>query len=325
MSSKALPANAQALLDQLDSVVEQQRELSSRVQELKGNPRGPYALAYHHGMLLERLENLQLLVRRVGTARGRWTELVTREERNRPQRVVPGRPFSKRVSAIMTEQRELTMQMRLDVETLYVLANMTLDQWAPMLRGCLGLEPLGSYPFRTLVDRMQSASPPGELSSLVEKHLADAIWLCYQVRFYRNVFVEHVDTPWQRGSTMSHMGEDFNFFIGSPVGWLPEGREAQLIEPLRQFTPTHIAELPADHWQRKPRAILEAVFSRIDEISTQADRELVWAAWKEIGGSTVSYDVWMNRLVKFLLGSAETTLSIVEANVETIDMGERQS
>lgn len=50
------------------------------------------------------------------------------------------------------------------------------------------------------------------------------LWLHYQVGFYRNRFVADANRPWQRGTTSSVIGDDFNLFIPTPPGWEDDKR-----------------------------------------------------------------------------------------------------
>lgn len=319
--SDSFPSNAQSLLDQLDAVIQKQRELSTLIHESSNPPPGPYAVFHHLSLLQARFEDLSRLVKRVGLARGRYSVLAAREKRYRPAKVEAGKEPSKRLRAIFQERHDLTGQLRLDVESLYIYANLALDQWALVIRYSLGLPELQKYPYMELVKRLQAKVVSERLDLVQTRHLDDFVWLAFQVRFYRNTFVEHVNRPWQRGSTMSVHGDDFNFFICTPPGWLPDSVVAELIEGIRDLAPAYLAELPADHWQRSPRAVLEATYRQIDQVPRQVDRERVWNVWKEIGGSTVSYDVWLRRFCGFMDRSMETVAEIVREYPNRVELG----
>jgi hypothetical protein len=107
-----------------------------------------------------------------------------------------------------------------------------------------------------------------------------------------------------------------------PVGWIPEQRERQMIDGIRELAPPWIAELAEDDWRTRPRALHEATYREIDRIPRQRDRERVWEVWREIGGSTVSFDELARRLVRFLVGSSETVPRSVEEESRNIDVGE---
>jgi hypothetical protein len=110
----------------IDVVIENQRELSKSVFEFVPLPHGPKAIFYHHGLLLERLEDVRTIVERIGQARARSTVLAERADRLRPAKEMAGKPYSKKLSAVMHESSALTRQMKLDTESLYVFGNLCL-------------------------------------------------------------------------------------------------------------------------------------------------------------------------------------------------------
>jgi hypothetical protein len=312
--------NVEELLSSLEHLANRQRELDRIVGESTSAPPGPYSFYHHHGHLVERLSNVAQIIERIGRARWRFTVLNERRARIEPKRPPkPGAPFSKKAQAIIREEHQLTQRMRLDVESLYIFANMALDQWAYTI--AYGLEAPDSYDFRRLVEQLQVQSPIDPIRTLAQRHLRDVLWLFYQLRFYRNNFIEHVRRPWQRGSSMTVYGSDFNFFVPSPSGWIPATTERQMIADIYRLAPQWVKDLPDDHWQKKPRATLEAMFREIDRIPKQADREKVWAVWSEIGGSVVSFDVLSSRLVAFLLASLETLTEAIQENPDKINLG----
>jgi hypothetical protein len=317
-----LTSSAVGLIAKLDVVIDSQRALGKVVLERTTPKPGPYALFHHHGLLIQRLEDLRRIVHRIGEARFRLNELAHEEAQHRPKEDPPtGEPYAGRMKDILNQKHKLTTQLRLDVESLYIFANLALDQWSFVVAYCLGLSQPTSYTYRHLVDQLQGARTPTQLLPLKSQHLADAIWLQFQVRFYRNAFIEHVERPWQRGSTMGVRGEDFNFFICSPVGWIPEETEAEMIDSIRHLAPHWVGKLPKGHWQSKPRAVLEATYREIDQIPQAADREKVWKVWREIGGSTVSFEALCRRLISFLHESTKALHDSVNENPAEVDLG----
>lgn len=318
---RSMSSNATDLCERLGDLIGAHHDFGKLILDLTLPPAGPYALFYHHGLLVERLENLQILIGRIGKARYRSTELAYREDRYRSLKADLGCSDSKRLSALLRESAELTKQMCLDAESLYIFANLTLDQWSFVLAYSLGLAEPTKYRYAFLVDQLQGATTPAKWHRFRDAHLTDAIWLLHQVRSHRNAFIEHVERPWQRGSTMGVYGEDFNFFITTPVGWLTPDEEKRVIDEIRQFAPQWVKDLPADHWQAQPRAVLEATYREIDRVPTQADREKIWKVWRQIGGSTVSFDQIADRLVSFLAATANMVREEVMAHPESINLG----
>lgn len=313
--------NVASVIDQIESTVARQQSFSRLIIEARKPPSGPYALFYHHGHFIERLNDVALILERMGRARARITTLNERQakfEAKRPAR--PG-PVPKALQRIFSERHKLTTLMRLDNESLYVFGNLTLDQWALTIAYALGLARPETYDFHRLVMQLQAATVDPKLATMQQRHLRDAIWLYYQLRFYRNIFIEHVRRPWQRGSTMSAYGADFNFFIPTPVDWIPKDKEQELINSIKHLAPEWIRNLRPDDWRAQPRAVLEATFKQIDDIPTQHAREQVWNVWKEIGGSVVSFAILGTRLVGFVQASTETMFEAVQAGPQSVNLG----
>lgn len=314
--------NAEAIIKKVDEIVKDHQDFSKYTLDVLKPPGGPYALFHHHGLFLERIQNVSSIIERMGRARFRITILNERSERLEPKNgVKPGKPYPKYLQKIATEVNRLTGLMRMDNETLYIFGNLTLDQWAYTISYSLGLSDASRYTFHHLVSQLQAKRISPKLKIFHERHFKDAIWLYYQLRFYRNNFIEHVDRPWQRGSTMSTYGDDFEFFIPTPPGWIPDQKQDEMFETIKHLVPKWIEKLPKDHWQKRPRATLEAILKQIDEIPKQEDREKVWKVWEEIGGSTVSFDILGNRIVKFVQESTATLFQEIKTHPENIDLG----
>lgn len=222
----------------------------------------------------------------------------------------------------MSKHHELTEQMKLDMESLYVFGNLLLDQWAYMISYLVGTNNPDSFNFHALYDEMSSNKNKGLLSLLWGRHRKDIYWLYYQPCSYRNIFIEHVRRPWQRGNTMSVYGDDFNLFIPTPPGWLDDKQIQQSIKDIYYLAPKALKDMPDDYWEEKKlRRVLELTFNQIDRIEEKAGREKAWDVWKVVGGSTPSYDVVGYRLIDFVNSSIATMIEIISANPKKINLG----
>ena len=315
--------NVEEVLKHIKALVDKEREFSKFIiDNLKPKP-GPKSIFHHHGHYLERLQDVASILERMGRARYRITTLNERFEHLEPKTgIKPGKPFPKYLQKISSENYKLTGLMRLDNESLYIFGNLTLDQWAYTLAYSLGLKNPDKYDFQYLITQLQSQNPDAKLKPFIDRHFKDAIWLYYQLRSYRNNFIEHYRRPWQRGSTMKTYGDDFNFFIPTPPGWIPDEKQVEMIKSITHLASGVYQRLPKDHWQKKPRALLEAIFKNIDSISKQSDREKVWNVWKDIGGSVVSFHILGSRLVKFLDEASATLTEEIKKNSQNINLGE---
>lgn len=315
--------NAESIVKQISDILNQHRDFSKYTLDVLKPPAWPYAIFHHHGHFLERLQDVSAIIERMGKARYRITILNERQERLELKNgVKAGKPYPKYLQKIASENHKLTGLMRMDNETLYIFGNLTLDQWAYTIAYSLGLEDPNRYTFHQLVSKLQANSVDSKLELFYERHFRDVIWLYYQLRLYRNNFIEHVSRPWQRGSTMSAYGDDFIFFIPTPPGWIPEENQREIFATIKHLKPDWVKKLPKGHWQAKPRASLEVMMRQIEDVPKVVDREKIWDVWKEIGGSTVSFDVLGNRLVKFINESTQTIFEQMQNRPKDIILGE---
>ncbi len=315
------PIRVAAVLDDLKVSLSELDDLGKAVQAL-AHPTGPSAVFYHQSYLQERIKDVMLILQRLGTTRKEMTELAIKEARFRGRQRTRQGSMPKRFQAILTRQSQLQVQMKLDMESLYIFGNLALDQWALMIAYLASLQDPEKFGFHGLVMMLQAKNYAGALKPLWDRHRGGILWLYYQLRFYRNIFVEHLRRPWQRGTTMTVYGEDFNLFIPTPPGWEDEAAIQQALETIRPYAPKALREAPDDYWEkRKLRRLLEVTFMHIDEIPEQEGRDKVWEVWSRVGGSTPSYEVVGYRLARFLKESIPTMTEIVSANPERINLG----
>lgn len=317
-----VPVNVSIILQLADRALENQQLINKTMHELMTITPGPNALFHHHAHLTERIKDVKTIVKRLGKNRKEITDLSIKENVLRPNKIIPGRPYSKRLQAVMSKHHELTEQMKLDMESLYVFGNLLLDQYSYMIAYLVSINRPNSFSFQRLYDEMSSKKEKGPLLLLWDKHRKDIYWLYYQLRSYRNIFIEHVRRPWQRGNTMSVYGDDFNLFIPTPPGWLDEEEIQRSLKGIFHLAPKILQNAPDDYWEKRNlQRVLEVTFAHIDDIEEKKDREKVWDVWKVVGGSTPSYDVVGYRLMNFIANSAILLVDIISKNPEKIDLG----
>ncbi len=318
------PVRAVVVLQKIDEATEQYRQLTSLVQRLAAPiPAGPYALFHHLANVHERLESVKVILTRLGNSKTKLKELAMDEAPYRSQKSDPGKPFPKELQEIFAKQDVLTQQMKLDMESLYIFGNLLLDQWAHTIAYLCGLQNPDNFGYRGLVELLQSAAGGGIIAPLWLKHKNDILWLFYQLKFYRNIFIEHIRRPWQRGTTMSAYGDDFNFFICTPPGWIPDEKVEQMIKEIAHLAPQALLNMPDDYWEKaRPRRYLEVTFNHIDQIERQADREKVSNVWQQVGGSTPAYFVIGHRLIRLISDSSKTIKEIVTQNPTLLNLGQ---
>jgi hypothetical protein len=149
----------------------------------------------------------------------------------------------------------------------------------------------------------------------------DALWLYYQLRFYRNRFIVHANRPWQRGTTRSVFGEDFNLFTPTPPGWLDDEALDAEIKSLMRLAPEYIRNARDDYWEKaRPGRLIEVLMDRIADFS-KPDREQVSRLFGKKGGSTPDFRVLGKRLLQFVANGTEQLIAIARNNLQNIDLG----
>ena len=196
-------------------------ELGKTVFQKCNPPSGAYAFFNHNAHAMTALQDCGRIMARLRVGRSRLTRLAHEEERLMPRDVPPGSGFPPEVQEVLRQSQDATEHMKLDFETLYMFGGILLDQWSLQAISIGDLKSARKYPFRELVDALDD-NRGGALSSLWGRTKSDMLWLYYQLRFYRNRFIVHATRPWQRGTTMSVFGDDFDLFTPSPPGWLDD-------------------------------------------------------------------------------------------------------
>jgi hypothetical protein len=317
-----IPVSVSVILNLANKTLEKHGQLSRKFHELVKIPSGPYAIFHHQSHLVERIKDIEKIINRLGENRKHITDLSIRESAVMPKNIRAGKPLPKNVQKLIQQKRKLTEQMKLDMESLYIFGNLLLDQWAHVIAYSTGLRDPEKFNFHSLYNKMASKKDKGILVNMWNSHRKDVYWLYYQLRLYRNIFIEHVTRPWQRGNTMSVYGDDFNLFVPTPPGWLNGVEIEKRLKEIFPLAPKVLREAPNDYWERKNlHRVLEVTYMNIDQIENQADREKVWNVWKEVGGSSPSYDIIAFRLINFINSSVDTMISIISDAPDQINLG----
>jgi len=125
------PSMADAVMPSIEQTFKNHKLLTDKMLELTAVPPGPYALFHHNSYVHERMTDVKTIVTRLLESRKLLTELTQREDALRPnKRIRYGKPASKRVQAVWQKNQEVSQQMKLDMESLFIFGNLLLDQWA---------------------------------------------------------------------------------------------------------------------------------------------------------------------------------------------------
>jgi hypothetical protein len=293
------------------------QSLSKALFEGRKPPPGAYAIFYEIGNTLEKLETCYLLTERLFEQAARADQALKAEVASRPRDRTAAAPGSDDVQKVTRQSRMLSIQMRIDFESLYMFGGVLLDQWALVAARVGSLPIKGKHPFRELVVMLESGTF-GDLRTLWSVARKEALWLHYHVRHYRNCFVVHGNRPWQRGTSQVLGRVDFRLFTPTPIGWNDEADLDRKIVDLVPFAPEHIR----DSWAGGgPRGLLRMLFEEIASIERADVRERVARLYGEIGGSTPSFQEIARRLLEFIGRGTLLLQEVARERVGTIDLG----
>ncbi len=255
-----IPVKAAKIIYLCDKSIEKLRVIEKKLVGLRALGK-PAAVFYHIGYLLERIKDVQRIMMRMALARKELTDLQIKIYSLMPEKIIPGKPYPKRLQAVDKRNHNLREQMRQDMESLFIYGNLLLDQWSYVISHIAGYEvpkdtkeiskDKPDLNFAGILNLLQTKDYPGELSKFWELHRKDIIWLNFHLRKYRNIFVEHVRKPWQRGTTMASYGDDFNFHIPAPVGYIDEAERKKTLQELYKLAPKRLKDMPDDSWEKK--------------------------------------------------------------------------
>lgn len=322
------PIKAENVILLADKSIDKLQELNKKIVAMRDGRRGPCAIFYHIQYSTQRIKDVRRIIARMAATRKAITDLHIKENSLRPKRRVTGKPLSKSRSDIFRKIDELQNQMKQDMESLCIYGNLLLDQWSYTIGYIAGIESLrqkdgSTTDFNALVNTLQKKGYNGELLDFWAKHKKDIVWLYFHLRFFRNVFIEHVRKPWQMGNTMGVYGDDFSFHIPAAVGYVKPEDEKKMLEEIYPLSPQKLRDMPDDYWEKKNlKRVLEVTLYHIDEIDKQSDRDKIWNTWAQLGGSTQSYDVIGLRLFNYILSSLESMVDFLDKHPTKITFGE---
>lgn len=327
-----IPVKAAKIIYMCDKSIEKLKVVEKKLVTMRTQKK-PSAIFYHIGYLFERIKDVQRIMMRMATTRKELTDLQIQMHSMTPTKVIPGKPFSKSLQKVSKRNDFLREQMRQDMESLFIYGNLLLDQWSYVISYVAGYEVpkdkkeieggKKDLHFSGLLNLLQAKEYSGELMDFWNIHKRDIVWLNFHLRAYRNIFVEHMRKPWQRGTTMASYGDDFNFHIPTPVGYISESERKSILQDIFKLAPKKLKDMPDDYWEKKNlHRALEVTLYYIDELENQSDREKVWEAWNKLGGSAPSYDTIGIRLLNYLFTSLDTITAFIDKYPKVIKFGE---
>jgi hypothetical protein len=296
------------------------KALSKTILDGLKPPSGTYAFFSHNSHCLTRVRDNKRILQRLCEQRVALTVLAHAREKHTPKDWAAGPPPTEELQAVMREESEIGELMKLDFESLYMFGGILLDQWAIQAIAIGNLPLRKKYPYRELVDYLQVNSDA--LHPVRESLARELLWLYYQMRFYRNRFVVHANRPWQRGTTRSVFGHDFNLFTPTPPGWLNDEELDQEIKGLVHLAPEPIRNAPVDYWEKaRPGALTERLFDNIPNIEDPEDRKKIAELIGKKGGSTPSFEIVGRNLLGLVAKGTAILSDLAQKNLRDIDIG----
>lgn len=315
------PINKEYIQKLLKSSEENLQLLSKTVWDGLKPPAGPYAFFHHISHALTRIKDIQKITDRLFHEIRTLVFLSIKEQSVTPKNWPAGVPYSESVQKIVRKSGEVDGYAQLDVESLYIFGQILLDQWSLLAIAVGNLSLKGVHPFRELINYFED-NPDGILKPLWDEYKSRMLWLYYQVRFYRNRFIIHANRPWQRGTTRSSFGEEYNLFIPTPPGWLDDKKLDEEIKTLLPLTPPRIRDARDDYWEKaRPGRIIEVLFDDIGNIRDKKDREKIAELFGKKGGSTPTFQVVAKEMLEFFSGATNMLNDIAENNLSSINLG----
>lgn len=264
------------------------------------------AWSYYHGSFRDRIGDVLTLADRLLVAQ---RELVDYRSSRPPD------------GGGTMDWRELTLpqQMRLDFEALYIFGNLALDQWAMLAATLAGDCGIAVENYQNLFDILQGSHYAGVLRTIWDQHSRDMIWLCYNLRFVRNCFIEHAHVARSRWTGGGMHTPDFSLDISplvrpGEIAPFTDDVVRQIRDLGRRLLPAPLAESVE---QERPGYVLLLLMSGIDDVPRQVDRETIRNLAEDVGVHTTSYHILASRLLRFFGGSLSTLNGVIATQISS--------
>jgi len=309
-------------LDELaDNAEKNIKQLSKTVLEGLKLPAGAYAFFNHNAHALSRLEDCRKILDRLYSQRYLLVELAVKRNQIEPKDWPAGTPYPDNVQKIMKQEHEINGLTQLDMESFYIFGGILLDQWAIQAISVANISLKKIHPFIELLNFFENENN-SLLDEIWDKLRKEMLWLHYQLRFYRNRFIVYANRPWQRGTTRSVYGEDYNLHTPTPPGWIDDKKIDEEIKALIHLAPNRIQNASDDYWEKnRPGALIERIFDNIGNIEKKEDREKVAKIFAQKGGSTPTFQILAKNLLFFVAESMAMLCELAKNNLNTINLG----
>lgn len=306
------------LLDEIAGTI---RSIDRSLLDAHEPEAGAYAFFNHSSHLLTRTEDIGLVTRRLLARREELSEAYRAEGDLMTAGVKPYGPEHQRV---LTQAADLSRDMRLDMESLYLFGALAVDQFAHLALRLGGLPQkapnTGTGNAFTLFAKWLENGRYGALQPLWQTVGHQLVWVRWHVWFYRNQLIVHADRPWQRGSNHGHTIDDFSLFIPAPLGW----NDHSALFPHVAEVWREVQEVLDDDREPSttpPGVLLDTMFLRIDEVPRRATRRAIGDLYAQMGGMTPSFQIIAGRTLLFLRNGTAVLGTIAAERAAEVDLG----
>jgi len=281
----------------------------------------PQIIYYQTGLLRERIKNLLIISRRFGKNRKETIDVQISINALESQRKTKAR--TKEIAELYGRMVSLKDELLLDVESTYIFGNLALDQLARLTAHVGDLPNCDECDYERLYcGIIRSRSYTGSLDKLKRECNDCFVWLYYNLRFYRNNFIEHPKYPRQRGATMSVYREEYSLHVPTPPGILTDDEVNVVYQSVENIMPDWLKNAPSNYWEKERRGRrLERALWEIESIKNEGDRDKLRDAWKVVGGSTPPFHLVLNRLSTLMMESLPLLTEVVQDNPGGINLG----
>jgi hypothetical protein len=218
--------------------------------------------------------------------------------------------------SLMISKREQITLLRLDVESMLLLASIALDHWAGICSYIFNYnQPQKSKFVQTVIQLSNDQNKMPQ--TLWNKNYKDMAWLYSQIKLFRNIFISHTSSPWQKTISYSILSDEFCFFYPTPTQLDFEDSYIDTIDSYFSQIHKKISfKIAKPSVLDKSKYVLQYLY-----LFDKGNWKSITDDCIKCGMNSVSPSLLLKRLSSFLRESLDTLTSYVKTNHQDINMG----
>jgi hypothetical protein len=272
------------------------------------------ATLFSHLLLVrERLTHIDLILKRI------FASLVTAgmwQSANRAAAIPSESPPAPGSNAALTSiGMDSVLTAWMDIESLYIFANLLLDQWAISAGYITGHPEPSKITFNELVGRLEDGSALEMFHTIWSELQGELIWLRAQLGLFRSIFIVHCTNPLDRCITGSGTTGEMQLIMTS---WSMTLRQQAIVDSIAEAykdtinVPENVRNL---HFE-----ILSLLVSNMDKILAAEDRKSIIKIAKKTGIKAPSFDVFSRNLINLIVKAAVLLENSATKNPQAINL-----